>query len=364
MKTVDAALVAQATLFDTYAPIESYFAELGLRLGPAAQPAVRLQAIDAHLLRLFAELHQPLSGVVDLAGEATCGATTLLWAAHPTELPVVTPVIENSSGESSWVAVLQEQLGSALSPSVRFIRGKSSELLHHRAGDLRPVLVAVAMTDSPEQLLAPIFAAHPAAIVFGLPFGLIGDDPRLEQLLAWARQRELRFAALRELNPFLAASQLAAIFPARETQAADTLKRIARLFTSNFDFLTLAHQAYTHSRAKGKLEKQLQEMTAKFAELEQVVHRREAELLEARGWAAKMDESAQGWATECERNVAYAQHVEQELRTVTSGRAWSMVQRLVRLRHRLIPRNSLRARCGRLVLQVQRRLRAWVLAAR
>src|SRR5207237_2825297 len=167
-----------------------------------------------------------------------------------------------------------------------------------------------------------------------------------------------------ELSPFGAGAQLALVAPQQDTQVLETLKRIGRLFTSNFDFLTLSHQSYAFSRAKGKLETQLKEMTAKATELERVLGERETQLADARKWSAEMELSAQGWARECEQNAAHTRQVEHELRTLTSGRAWSVVQRLVHLRHRLVPRNSLRERCGRFVLRVQRRLRGWVLLAR
>src|SRR5205823_5744751 len=123
------------------------------------------------------------------------------------------------------------------------------------------------------------------------------------------------------------------------------------------DFLTLAQQTYTLSRSFGRLEKQLADEKARVAELEGALRAHQCYLLEAQQKVGELDQSAQGWARECQALAAHAQHLDGLLRSMTSDRRWLMAQRLGRLRQRLAPPNSLRERCGRFLMRVQRRLR-------
>lgn len=372
MKSVPAPSVAQATLFDVYAPLERYFRELGSRLG-SAEPPLKLQPEDAYLLYLFVGLHESIRAVVDLAADATWGATTLLWASHRVACRVLTPAREEKPVDEPWASVLEDNLDTVTAPAPEWVAAapgasRIDAVMTRVAGDRRPMLVLLPVTalepGGAAAALSSIFAAHPGAIVLLLPLGLAGEDRRLDELLQWTREQEMRFTALRDLSPFLNGSRLALVGSRQDAALAETLKRIQRLFTSNFDFVTLAQQTYTATRTKGKLETQLREKSAKHEELERAFSGLEAQIHDLRDVIAALDKSANGWARECERNAEHALWLEGRLREATSGRSWSVVQGLRRLRRVLAPPNSLREGCGRLVMRVQRRLRRLVQPAR
>ena len=256
----------------------------------------------------------------------------------------------------TWTAVCGTLNGFSPSSSVEYVSPGAGdchlpERMMGRDGDRRPLLVVVAVPPDEDRslvaALSPIFAAHPNAIVLFVPLGATGADARLGELLLWTQQNDLRIAALRELSPFLAASRLAVVFPRQDTELAETLKRIQRLFTGNFDFLTLAHQVYTLSRSNATVETQLKETTVKIVALERGLREREDLLHESRMKIGQLEQSAQGRARECERIAAHAADVEPRLHHVTRRRSCRLVQRLSAWRKQLIPRNSIRERCVR-----------------
>lgn len=367
MKPVESKMLAQATLFDTYAPVERYFQDLQSRTGATPSPAVPLPAEDAYVIRLLAGWHPAIHAVLDLSGPATCGATTVLWASQDRSRRVFVPAYDRDCERGAWVQVLNDTLSQYAGTSPvecvdeHLTAGNLPALIDRCGGGHRPLLVvlplASAEDENPLESLASIFAAHPRTIVVTLPLGLIGQDRRLGPLVEWTSANGFRLIALRELCPFLGSSQVAIVSPADDVQTAETLKRIQRLFTSNFDFLSLAHQMYTLTRANTKLDSQLKDAKAKGAELERVLREREAHMHDAQMKIEELDHSAQGWARECERIAAHAMRLEAQVRLLTCGTSWSLVQHLRWLRQRLAPRDSLRERCGRYVMRMQRRLR-------
>ncbi len=381
MKTVEANSVAQATLFEIYAPVERYFQELQARTGQATAPRVTLQAEDAYLLHLIVGFHAPIQAVLDLAGAATWGATTVLLASQERRCRVLAAGLEEDSNEAGWPAALREALNSADGKSVVEFLPRQHHSLDQPAlagnfgVDRRPVLVVVPWTTqddgSPVEALNQILTAHPTAIVVLLPIGRMGEDARLAGLLDWQARNKMRFAALRELSPCLAASQLGVVFAEQAVEFVETLKRLERLFTGNFDFLSLGRQAYVLSMANTQLQVQLRDARAKIVELESSLVAREALTHAAHSESDKMAlriedlvQSIHQYACQAEGNAQRVLRLEEHIRDLTGGKAWSLVQKLSRLRRRLVPRNSLRERCGRFVFALPRRLRAWTLPAR
>lgn len=360
MKTVETKLAAQNTLFDTYAPVERYLQELQSRSGQQPAPPVPLLAEDAYLMHAFVGSHPQFHAVFDLAAGTTWGATTVLWASQERRCRVYTPELGPENDPMSWTGLLRETLeDSECASRLEFVSSGLglTELLGRCREKHRPGLVVIAPAEddaeSPSATLRAVFSAHPKALVLLLGLGRIGEDPRLGALLEWARTNESRLAAFRELSPFLAGSRLAVVFPRHDIETPETLKRLQRLFTGNFDFLTLAQQVYTLSRTKAKLEAQLQEAAAQRAPLELA-------LQEAHGKVAELDLEVKWWAKECEQTASHAAWVEHRLRSMSGSRSWRLVQRIRSVRHTLVPRNSLRERCGKYLMLWQRKLRGWL----
>src|SRR5437899_155376 len=102
MNTVAANPVAQATLFDTYAPVERYFQDLRAQSGVTPTPPVQLPAEDAYLLHALLGFHASIHAVLDLAAEATWGATTVLLAAHERHCRVYAPELGEDVQSAPW----------------------------------------------------------------------------------------------------------------------------------------------------------------------------------------------------------------------------------------------------------------------
>lgn len=363
MKPAESKTIAQATLFETYAPIERYWEELRSRIGAAPAPRKLLPAEDAYLLRLLAAGHNRRRAVLDLAGPSTWGATTLLWTTQGNSVRVYAPALE---GLEAWESVCHEHLKEhSGSSSLRFLPHEMAdaslpEMMSACDAGNGALMVVLPASEDSQQLqadLEAIFRVNSKARVVLVPLGLLGEDSRLGTLLTWTASQELTLTALRDLSPCLAMSRLGVIGPAADVELQESLKRIGRLFTSNFDFLTLAHDCYTTHRANTKLEAQVKEATAARVEIEKVMCERDRELAEARHRIRELDMSAVGWSRECERMAAHAMWLEDQLRAATRGRGWSLVQRLRSLKQKLIPNNSFRERCGKLLMRTQRRLR-------
>jgi hypothetical protein len=358
-------MVAQTTLFDTYAPVERYLRELQLRTGETPPLPMPLGAEDAYLLHLFVEMHPHIHAVFDLAQAATGGATTVLWGSQKRPCRVYSPAPNAEGIPKPWRELLRETLAdSAGASSLELVVADSSnsglnEPLSRCQVDRRPALAVAALAEdgSPTATLEFITSAHPRAIVLLLGLGRIGEDRRLAELLEWTRMQDRRLTAFRELSPFLAGSRLAALFSKQDAEVPETLKRIERLFTSNFDFLTLAQQVYTLSRANVKLETELKEAAAKHTD---ALDERDRLLREAQMKIAELDQAAQGWARGYEQMDRHAAWLEQRLGGIRASRSWRLVEGIRSVRQTLVPRNSFRERCGRYLMRWQRKLRGWL----
>jgi hypothetical protein len=219
------------TLFTAHRPIADY-----LRLAHTEPAAVPLRALDTFTLRQLASFYPVPTTMIDLAADATGGASAVLWAANPNLFHRIF-VPPPTDGAGNWRATFPDTLA----------------LLGHTDGaaalNLTDALAALTPTLNPLSpplfLLAPraqttatvvaeaepLLAAHPRAVV-----ALLGLERRLAVAATLA---DAGYHAVdgREVSPIFKASALT--FAAREATPATVLRRVGQLFAGNFNHNTL-----------------------------------------------------------------------------------------------------------------------------
>ncbi len=372
-------ILLQATLTEIFAPVARYEAALKRSGKLTPHPPVPLRAVDAFLMQAWAAITDPSPTLVDLAGEATGGRSTVLW---------------NSLGFSVETPATSEGWGAVLG---RILRDEAQESAHSAqmmtAGDeveglSAPSLVCLAaVPGNPTETIARLNDVHDRnahAVILLLPLGPIGDDPAVGPLLAWSEARGLRLNSMRDLSPSLESSRVAVMAPAADPTHLRKLERLRLLFASNLDMLALAARNFELAYENGILNERIQELRSHLvdaqtrAEVWEKNHRDlDAEFFRlrewgqathtaceevygrlyqvgivSREWEARHDslvetvEELRGHLSRTEdrvtetaqafrREEALRQSTEAQIVQLTSGRGWAVLRRLSRLKARL-----------------------------
>jgi hypothetical protein len=238
-----------ATLFDCYKPVERYTRLARLPGRPPIEP------LDAFLMHQVAALYPQEPAVVDLAADATGGATAAFWAAHPAvghvRVPPAVPV--EAGGRGAWRRQFADVMSALAAPPDAWSLDDTPPALCEDDGPPGggvPLLVSAFAPDtSPadvQRLLQQTLALYRDATVLLLGVGRAGDGPALEGAVSFcSHDSPHRLLLARELSPFFAASQLAVISARGDERAGVVLRRIAGTFEGNFQFLSLAEQVVT-----------------------------------------------------------------------------------------------------------------------
>jgi len=226
------------TLYECHLPVARY-RKMCAAVTPGGETGP--SAVDAFILAQVPEVYATAPVVVDLAADATGGATVALWASNPQVRHVLTP--RGEPGDGAWRDAFPEIAAEMGIPPERF------RLADAVGGPSRmpvgpPVLIhlAVAPDDAGAvgKRIAEVLAKYPESLVLLWPLGPTGASPSLEAALAaCAADPKYRLELFRELSPFLATSRLGLIRPVRSSEADAVLDRVRRAFGGNFQFLTL-----------------------------------------------------------------------------------------------------------------------------
>jgi hypothetical protein len=273
------------TLSSVYGPIESYLN--ALRTAEADTPAGELgatsiEALDFFLLHQWIAQYSMRPTVIDLAAEATLGASTLFFLGNP----LIREVYTLPSGEwqeesrverreSRGAPTLNSQ-PSTLNPSpapcldwrARLMSvvadRRVSPLPKHtvlpgnrideirrcfEANEVRPPLLVLLPAEHVRSsaplgtALEELLSLQQNLVVAVWPLGRLGDCRQIAELIAYhASHPQHRLAAFRDLCPFTATSQLGILHWASNAAAEESLKRLSHLFEGNFQFLSLARE--------------------------------------------------------------------------------------------------------------------------
>src|SRR4051812_5203859 len=186
-----------ATIARCARPVEEYLRRRAERAGARGRPRVGLAAGGLFLLHQFAALLPSPPDVIDLAADATGGASVALWLAHPGVREVWAP---RRATEADWRETFQELApagngdGNGASATARarlhldgpmFVPPGDWAELRKQIAASADVLVLVAGADGPEAagLLKGAVAAFPRAVVAVAGLGWVGEPGALAALL-------------------------------------------------------------------------------------------------------------------------------------------------------------------------------------
>ena len=246
-----------ATIARCARPVEEYLRQSGKPAQDAAgaRTVSTLRPVDAFLLHQLAALLPSPPHVVDLAADATGGATAALWSAHESLRSARAP---RRGIDGTWRERFAERLGPGRGDAAAVLDGppltgpEGWAAVADAVSLSGPVLILV-HGGEPELagLLVRAFAAvpHASAVVLGL--GRTGENGALGALVDFHRLHPgYRLCATRELSPFLADSDLALIYPVGDADVPAALERIALSFDGNFQFINLLQAAAEAAVAK------------------------------------------------------------------------------------------------------------------
>ena len=180
--------------------------------------------------------------VIDLAADATQGASTAFWLANANAHHVFVPRTNNTMA-GDWRTHFQT-IANAAGWATNTCN-LEADFPPPQSNPLQPAIsLLAANTADPDQLtqtLRDTFLWRPNAVVALLGLGLTGQCEGLKTALDFCQTKPTyRFTLLRELSPFCAASQLGLIALADQTELNLCLERLRQQYEGNFQFLTLA----------------------------------------------------------------------------------------------------------------------------
>ncbi len=233
------------SILGIYRPIEEYWSSFGLAKSFGPDPERMLDPFDALLMHLVLDMAPNRPVLVDLAAEATGGASSVVGLTHPHVRRVV--AVTGAEGESA-------NSGRVVSVLREFSRSPASKLapldvvpaddLPALLPDLPQAVILVHLGGGGPAGLAESIRLwlyeQPDALVLLLGMGRVGECPALESLIRLcAMDSGRRLWLLRELGEVLAASQLGVVARHDHPHVADILVRIQNLYTGNYKFLDL-----------------------------------------------------------------------------------------------------------------------------
>lgn len=247
------------TIFSSYKPVEQYWALVQAAHTDPPVPAVALRGIDAFLMRQLVACYPTLPTLIDLAGAATLGASTILWASMRDSVQRIVSAEASwddqpDTKQADWRALVNDAL-PALNIQSNVVQSVDQPLDQPGAWQsvtptlnrLSPLFVALAQPHgTPTEIASRIewaLSLHPNSVILLLPIGATGDSATLEAALSVCKLDSLyRLSPMREVSPFFAMSQLAVISRRDDANIPAILDRLRALYDGNFNYLALAEE--------------------------------------------------------------------------------------------------------------------------
>lgn len=233
------------TLLSSYRLIERYGELLLQADGDAIKAETDLSALDAYLLQqTICHLSQQAI-VVDLAADATCGASTVCWMTAENVKQIVVPRHDWQSGSNTaWRNSFHFAIEAMGLNPVELAVEPFQQVLTEQKNPLFQTVIILAQAETDAQALnerlAALFSLQPKAIVFLLSLGAIGNSELLKQAISFAEARApYQLIALRELCPFWSTSRLGVFYSSDNVDLPASLRRLQQQYEGNFQFLKM-----------------------------------------------------------------------------------------------------------------------------
>ena len=240
-----------------------------------ATDAVPVAEIDVFLLRQVAALYPQIPAVMDLAADATHGASAAVWA----ECTGVSRVFlaragggEGAGGSEEFFRRMAEAGLDAdtyrcldTPPVFPAPPGASADGTGGQRWDRDPVFCVLAASEAQAtELIARLRRLtedHPDALVWVLHVGGVGESRILGTLLAQLGEMpDYRLYLPREISPFLHTSRLALVARRDNAAVADVLARVAQFYGGNFQFLALVEASIEAAQREAELRARLERL--------------------------------------------------------------------------------------------------------
>jgi hypothetical protein len=238
------------SVLSVFGPIEQYQGDLQKRSPFHGDAIAVLEPLDAYLAHLLLTAHPGEPAILDLAADATAGASTLVGLLHPSQ-PHVRAIGGSLSGDRrSYRGAVEEFLQ-------RHGKDHSSlEWMHHAEhlhGETDVFVFVAANKPDIDTEVERCLTQVPSAIVLVFGLGPVGDCAALDALLKrFPTGSPRRLTLLRESGEALSASRLGMVAQRDNDTAEAALRRLKQLFTSNYSFLGLLRSATENAiRATG-----------------------------------------------------------------------------------------------------------------
>jgi hypothetical protein len=227
------------SVLSVFGPIEQYQAEQDKR-APFRGAAAIIEPLDAYLAHLLVNVYPGEPVLLDLAAEATAGASTLLGLLHPRQprvYAVAGPLPGDRRAYRGMVEEFVQRQGKELTPLHWLSRAESAADLHGETD----VFIFVAASEPDVDAKAEQWLNFlPSAIVLVFGLGAVGDCAVLDALVhRFPTGSPRRLTLLRESGEVLSASRLGIVAEHSNAAAELTLRRFQQLFTGNYSFLGL-----------------------------------------------------------------------------------------------------------------------------
>jgi hypothetical protein len=370
---------ALPTIYRAYKPIEEYLE--ALHEADDAPVGVPVTPVDALSIHLLVSMCAGRPTLVDLAGEATHGASTVLCYTQSKAGKVVQRQ-SCSQGNSTWRSILARFLDHCeasclIAPQIV----QSSDPLQepHESSELSfglasTIVVTAAADEAPQELVGRVrlwLERSPDLFVFVLALGETGQCEYLKSLAdAFDSDSPQRFVLLREQAAALHSSTLGLIYNRAHPYLDHLLARLAKLFTGNFSFLSLLKGVCEEAIRKADVDNSILEthplgpqagIRRRIAELEHTLASRDHELAELRRWSTELHAAVgardhelvevrrRNWELECALG-ALNQHVQH----LSASLAFKVGKRFQRVRTIAAPEGTIRYRVFRKMLGLVR----------
>jgi hypothetical protein len=245
-----------ATIFASYEQVQRYLKISADVTGHPLDPAVALEPIDAFVLKQLVDCYPGKLAIIDMAGEASLGTSTVFWATQEQigKLLVVTDdVLLNPAGDSwnrpSWKDLVRDVLSedersgariTFLTHGMNALESEADLRKHVSSTQQLVIMIAVNPNESDQLIeqLTRLLHKHNNAIIALTGLGRVGVCRNVDSALAVCHsESRFQFSVVREISPFMASSKLGLIYPKTNGHMSEILHRIERFYKGNFDFL-------------------------------------------------------------------------------------------------------------------------------
>jgi hypothetical protein len=365
------------TIYRAYKPVEEYLEALEAAGGDP--PPAAATPLDALVINLLVGMYPRRPTLVDLAGAATHGASTVLCCTTPHAARVVRDW-RAPRGAAGWRRVLEDFLDECEArcrvAAAEWEGDKSTPDSGPFRAEGPAILVTAAHGESPENLASHVRAWQgrgPDVLVLVLALGETGQCAYVRALAAaFGPDSPYRFVLARERAAALHGSTLGLVYPCAHPYLDHALDRLANVFRGGLSFLSLVKRVCEDAIRSADLDNTILEAhplghlagtRRRIGELEHALAARDSELAKVRRRIGELEHALaarDGELAEVRRRAAELEaalgHHQRQTQEITRSLTFKVLTRVRGVRRIAAPDGTVR---HRLVQRVVRAVHLW-----